>query len=52
MKWIKCQQCDGDGQVEILGDGAHFECDVIGYKPCNECEGSGEVLVADEDDYE
>lgn len=32
-----CESCNCDGYVEILGDGDNFECDVIGTKPCPEC---------------
>jgi len=27
-------ECDGSGEIEIMGDGEHFEWDVIGYKKC------------------
>lgn len=32
-----CEKCGGDGYIEIMGDGDNFECDVIGHKPCSEC---------------
>lgn len=32
-----CESCNGDGFIEIMGDGDNFECDVIGTKPCPEC---------------
>lgn len=32
-----CPTCDGDGVIEIMGDGANFEWDVIAYKPCPYC---------------
>ena len=30
-----CDECGGDGYVEIYGDGENFECDVIGTAPCD-----------------
>lgn len=33
----ECSYCNGDGFIEIMGDGDNFECDVIGTKPCPEC---------------
>lgn len=27
--------CDGSGFIEIMGDGANFEWDVIDVKPCS-----------------
>lgn len=32
-----CDTCQDDRVVEILGDGDHFECDVVGYKECPDC---------------
>jgi len=32
-----CATCLGVGQIEIIGDGDGFECDVISYKPCLNC---------------
>lgn len=32
-----CELCNGDGYIEIIGDGDNFECDVIGHKDCPEC---------------
>lgn len=32
-----CERCDGDGYIEIMGDGDNFECDVIGHKACPDC---------------
>lgn len=32
-----CETCGGDGLIEIMGDGANFEWDVIGHKPCPDC---------------
>lgn len=36
-----CSKCDGKGfiEIEILGDGENFECDVVGVKTvsCDEC---------------
>ena len=32
-----CESCDGDGFIEVMGDGDNFEYDVIGTKPCPEC---------------
>ena len=36
LEKIECPygKCSGNGKIEILGDGEHFECDVIGYKTC------------------
>ena len=33
----ECETCNGDGYVEEMGDGANFEWDVIGTKPCPDC---------------
>lgn len=33
-----CEKCGGDGFIEILGDGDNFEVDVVGTKPCPECQ--------------
>jgi hypothetical protein len=33
-----CEKCGGDGYIEIMGDGENFEWDVIGTKPCSECQ--------------
>lgn len=38
-----CEKCSGTGVIEIMGDGANFEWDVIDTKPCGECGGTGEV---------
>lgn len=32
-----CEECGGDGFVEIMGDGPNFEWDVVGTRPCSEC---------------
>jgi hypothetical protein len=32
-----CENCGGDGYVEIMGDGEHFEWDCIGTKKCLDC---------------
>jgi hypothetical protein len=32
-----CEVCDGDGVIEIMGEGSNFEWDVVGHKPCPEC---------------
>lgn len=32
-----CEYCNGDGYIEIIGDGDNFECDVIGHKDCPHC---------------
>lgn len=32
-----CSVCKDKGYVEIMGDGPNFECDVIGYKKCSNC---------------
>jgi len=34
---LPCEKCGGEGVIEILGDGENFECDVIGHKPCPDC---------------
>lgn len=33
-----CETCGGEGVIEVMGDGDNFEWDVIGYKPCPDCE--------------
>jgi hypothetical protein len=33
----ECETCGGSGMIEELGDGDHFEVDVIGHKRCPEC---------------
>lgn len=33
-----CEKCGGDGYIEIMGDGEGFEYDVVGHKPCPECQ--------------
>jgi len=37
MRNNQCENCNGDGFVEIMGDGDNFEYDVIGTKPCPDC---------------
>tara|TARA_R110000868_G_scaffold160448_3_gene390072 strand:+ start:2508 stop:2651 length:144 start_codon:yes stop_codon:yes gene_type:complete len=37
MEEDKCERCDGDGYIEIMGDGENFECDVVDTKPCPDC---------------
>jgi hypothetical protein len=32
-----CNRCDGDGYVEVMGDGPNFEWDVVDHKPCPDC---------------
>lgn len=32
-----CETCGGEGYIEELGDGDHFEVDVIGHKKCPDC---------------
>lgn len=32
-----CERCGDTGVIEELGDGENFEVDVIGYKPCPDC---------------
>ena len=34
----ECETCNGDGYIEIMGDGANFEWDCIGTKPCPDCQ--------------
>ena len=41
MKENKCEYCDGDGTIEVLGDGENFEVDVIDHKVCSHCQGLG-----------
>lgn len=31
-----CSICKDEGRVEVMGDGANFEWDVVGFKTC-EC---------------
>jgi hypothetical protein len=38
LKEDVCAKCDGTGYIEIMGDGENFEWDVIGTKPCSECQ--------------
>ena len=33
----QCEECGGDGIIEIMGDGENFENDVVDTKPCPEC---------------
>ena len=40
---IKCTLCDGTGRIEVMGDGANFEWDVIGHRECSDCDGTGEL---------
>lgn len=35
--FVECDTCNDDGYVEIMGDGDNFEYDVIGTKPCPDC---------------
>lgn len=48
-KWIECQACDGQGQVEHWGDrfdeaaGVHGTWHSTG--PCDRCDGNGEIQV-------
>lgn len=32
-----CEYCQDTGRVEVIGDGAGFEVDIIGYKDCTHC---------------
>ena len=34
----ECPRCGGSGSIEIMGDGDNFEWDVVGYKPCPDCQ--------------
>lgn len=34
---VPCDLCNGEGLIEIMGDGVNFEWDVIGTKPCPHC---------------
>lgn len=34
----ECFTCKDERGIEILGNGDNFECDVVGYKPCPDCE--------------
>lgn len=33
---MKCEKCDS-GEIEVMGDGANFEWDVIDVKLCDNC---------------
>jgi len=35
MKEKNCERCGGTGVIEIMGDGAHFEWDVVDTRPCD-----------------
>lgn len=51
-EWVKCKDCDGEGQVESFSDrfdpmaGTHWTVDCKG--PCETCQGDGEIEVEKE----
>ena len=44
-KEYECNTCQDDGQIEVIGDGDNFECDVIGYKPCPDCKYENPIQI-------
>lgn len=39
---VKCEHCNDTGEIEIMGDGANFEWDVVDVKKCGWCQDSDE----------
>jgi RecJ-like exonuclease len=38
---LECPECDGEGEIELAGEGECFDCP--------ECKGAGEVMFSSED---